>query len=219
MSVISAHSSCAVTAKPLITPMWIHILMPTPRPHLSRIVLSCIVIPLLASHAFPESQSSLFLDRLWQLPAASSWWCLTPKMPNSGPLSCGPSRPAVQCVERGPAWPSWWTTRLFVGPPPQIRFKSTSFLCCRDFVLFSAFLTSSNPIYSSILQSFEKSLSLPNFLCVLVPQTQPPLRRPEDHSTGRERVRQNSQPFAWLPVFNAVYCMITDNFLSFHSHS
>lgn len=67
---------------------------------------------------FPQS---LFLDQLRQLPVGSSWWCLTLKMPNSGPLSCGQSRPAVLCAERRPPLPSWWTTRLSAELLPQIR--------------------------------------------------------------------------------------------------
>ncbi len=67
--------------------------------------------------------------------------------------------------------------------------------------------------HTVILYSPEKSrILLADFLCVSVPQTQPPLQRSEDHSAGRE-------PVAWLPVFTAVYCMITHNFLSFNLHS
>lgn len=73
-----------------------------------------------ATRCFSEV-SSLSLDWACQLPAASSWWCLTPKMPGSGRSGCGQSRPAVLYVEKTPAWPGWWTMRLSVDLLPQTR--------------------------------------------------------------------------------------------------
>lgn len=67
------------------------------------------------------AQSGLSLDRAWKLPAASSWWCLMPKTPDSGPSSWDQSRPAVQCAEKTPVWHSWRTMRLSVGLLPRIR--------------------------------------------------------------------------------------------------
>lgn len=87
-----------------------------------------------ATRCFSEVNSLVSnLDRACQLPAASSWWCLTPKTPGSGRSGCGQSRPAVQYVEKTPAWPGWWTTRLSVDLLPQTRLviRETHFLRSR----------------------------------------------------------------------------------------
>lgn len=46
----------------------------------------------------------LSLDRPSQRPAVNSCWCLTLRISDSGPSSCGPNRPAARCVENTPAW-------------------------------------------------------------------------------------------------------------------
>lgn len=47
---------------------------------------------------------------------------------------------------------------------------------------------------TQLFYNHRRNLSLPDFPCVSVPQTQPPFQRSEDHSTGREHVPQSSLP-------------------------
>ena len=76
----------------------------------------------LADRCFPI-KTGPFLDQVgMQLPAGSSWWCLTLWTPGSGPSGSGPGSPSVLCVGTNPQSPSCWTTRPSVVLQPPTRW-------------------------------------------------------------------------------------------------